>query len=73
MEKLLKSLSVVKIKHDFETIKNNLRAFDNFELCEEDYEFASEIFNICRAKGIQGSNTDFLVCSGVKFLKYVFI
>jgi len=30
---------------------------------KEDYELAAELFNKCRAKGIQGSNTDFLICS----------
>ena len=29
----------------------------------EDYERAAELFNLCRAKGVQGSNTDFLICA----------
>ena len=29
----------------------------------EDYEQAAEFFNICRRNGIQGSNTDFLLCA----------
>jgi predicted nucleic acid-binding protein len=24
---------------------------------------AAQFFNVCRAKGIQGSNTDFLICA----------
>jgi len=28
-----------------------------------DYEEAATFFNRCRAKGIQGSNTDFLICA----------
>ena len=28
----------------------------------KDYELAAEYFNICRSKGVQGSNTDFLIC-----------
>jgi predicted nuclease of predicted toxin-antitoxin system len=28
-----------------------------------DYEEAASFFNHCRAKGIQGSNTDFLICA----------
>jgi hypothetical protein len=31
-----------------------------------DYEKSAEVFNICRAHGVQGSNTDFL-----NFEKYV--
>jgi hypothetical protein len=29
----------------------------------EDYERAVELFNLCLAKGVQGSNTDFLICA----------
>jgi predicted nucleic acid-binding protein len=29
----------------------------------EDYEEAAAFFNRCRAKGVQGSNTDFLICA----------
>ena len=29
----------------------------------EDYVTASKFFNLCRAMGIQGSNTDFLICA----------
>ena len=29
----------------------------------EDYEQAAEFFNTCRSKGLQGSNTDFLICA----------
>jgi predicted nucleic acid-binding protein len=29
----------------------------------EDYELAAEYFNTARNKGIQGSNTDFLICA----------
>jgi predicted nucleic acid-binding protein len=56
-------LSGIKLKKDFELLKNQLRAFDNFNLSEADYELAAELFNQCRSKGIQGSNTDFLICS----------
>ena len=29
----------------------------------EDYELAAEYFNAARKKGIQASNTDFLICA----------
>ena len=28
-----------------------------------DYEKAAEIYNTCRDNGVQGSNTDFLICA----------
>lgn len=28
-----------------------------------DYEKAAEIYNTCRTNGVQGSNTDFLICA----------
>ena len=29
----------------------------------EDYVTAARFYNLCRSKGIQGSNTDFLICA----------
>jgi hypothetical protein len=29
----------------------------------KDYEEAASFFNKCRARGIQGSNTDYLICA----------
>ena len=45
-------------------IKNqiHLRAFPDLEVTTRDYETAAEFFNLCRGKGVQGSNTDFLIC-----------
>ncbi|MEF2276732.1 hypothetical protein V3W47_00360 [Deinococcus sp. YIM 134068] len=28
-----------------------------------EYELAAKFFNLCRSRGIQGSNTDFLICA----------
>jgi hypothetical protein len=33
------------------------------EVATEDFEQAVVIFNRCRQRGIQGSNTDFLICA----------
>jgi predicted nucleic acid-binding protein len=41
----------------------NLRAFPDIALVSDDYEEAAAFFNRCRAKGVQGSNTDFLICA----------
>lgn len=56
-------LSGVKDKKQFDLLRDNLRAFRDIQLTAEDYEDAARFFNTCRAKGVQGSNTDFLICS----------
>lgn len=56
-------LSGVKANEQFVTLRDHLRAFPDIALTSEDYEEAARFFNLCRAKGIQGSNTDFLVCA----------
>ncbi|MCP4568240.1 MAG: PIN domain-containing protein [FCB group bacterium] len=56
-------LSGIKKKSQFLTLKNTLSAFPDLLLVSEDFELAAEYFNILRGKGIQGSNTDFLICS----------
>ena len=56
-------LSGIRKKSQFEQLKSHLRAFPDIELEMEDYECAAEFFNTLRAKGIQGSSTDFLICA----------
>jgi predicted nucleic acid-binding protein len=56
-------LSGVQREQQYETLRRCLRAFPDIALEAEDYEEAASFFNRCRAKGIQGSNTDFLVCA----------
>lgn len=56
-------LSGIKVKAQFELLREHLRAFPDLELDEADYEEAASAFNRCRGKGIQGSNTDFLICA----------
>ena len=56
-------LSGIKIKGQFDLLREHLRAFPDLELDEADYEEAASAFNRCRGKGIQGSNTDFLICA----------
>ena len=43
--------------------KAYFRAFPDLELSSDDYELAAEFFNTCRRRGIQGANTDFLICA----------
>lgn len=56
-------LSANKKKTQFDELRYYLSAFPDLSLQTEDFEKAAEYFNICREKGIQGSNTDFLICS----------
>jgi predicted nucleic acid-binding protein len=56
-------LSGVKAPAQFKKVADALNAFPDEELETEDYVEAARCFNRCRAKGIQGSNTDFLLCA----------
>ena len=56
-------LSGVKNKAQFQKLLHHLGAFPDFELTSRDYETAADCYNICRGKGVQGSNTDFLICA----------
>jgi predicted nucleic acid-binding protein len=56
-------LSGVKAPEQFEKLRERLGAFPDVEVATEDYETAARFCNRCRRKGIQGSNTDFLICA----------
>jgi predicted nucleic acid-binding protein len=56
-------LSGIKAKAQFELLRNHLQSFPDLELESADYEEAAAAFNRCRERGIQGSNTDFLICA----------
>ena len=56
-------LSGIKSKKQFRNLRDHLSAFPDLLLESKDFELAAEHSNISRAKGIQGSNTDFLICS----------
>jgi predicted nucleic acid-binding protein len=56
-------LSGVKTKPQFEQLREHLRAFPDLELESTDYEEAAAFFNRCQERGVQGSNTDFLICA----------
>lgn len=56
-------LSGIKSENQFEELRSYLSAFPDLPLKTPDFEKAAEFFNICRRNGIQGSNTDFLICS----------
>lgn len=56
-------LSGISHPQQFEKLKTYLHAFTDLVLIEQDYELAAQFFNDCKIKGIQGSNTDFLICA----------
>lgn len=56
-------LSGIKQQEQFRSLKSRLRYFQDLPIMNEDYELAAEYFNLCRSKGVQASNTDFLLCS----------
>ena len=56
-------LSGIRQEEQFVNLRSRLRAFPDEQLTSEDYELAAEFFTRCRMQGIQGSNTDFLLCA----------
>jgi len=56
-------LSGIRSHEQFLRLRDSLRAFPDIDTTSEDYERAADLFNLCRSKGIQGSNTDFLICA----------
>ena len=56
-------LSGIRDRSKFETVRDRLRAFPDLEIGTGDYEEAAAYYNRCRAKGIQGSFTDFVICA----------
>ncbi|HNQ78161.1 MAG TPA: PIN domain-containing protein [Acidobacteriota bacterium] len=56
-------LSGVREEKQFRELEARLGAFPDLCLEAEDHVAAARYFNMCRAKGIQGSNTDFLICA----------
>jgi predicted nucleic acid-binding protein len=56
-------LSGIRANDQYKKLRDRLRAFADLPLDESDYEEAAMCLNRCRAKGLQGSNTDFLMCA----------
>ena len=56
-------LSGISDKALFEKLRSALAAYEDTQLGRSVYERAAEFYNICRAKGIQGSAIDFLICA----------
>jgi predicted nucleic acid-binding protein len=56
-------LSGISMPSQFEKLRSELAAFEDVPLSRDHFETAAEFFNKCRKHGIQGSHTDFLICS----------
>jgi predicted nucleic acid-binding protein len=56
-------LSGVRSTEQFRRLRDHLDAFGDLPLTQDDFVVAAECFDQCRARGVQGSNTDFLICA----------
>lgn len=56
-------LSGLRKDAQFKRLEKHLSAFPDLPLTTDDYVMAAQFFNTCRSKGVQGSNTDFLICA----------
>ena len=56
-------LSGIRSEPQFKKLQNHLKSFPDLPILTEDCVTAAQFFNLCRSKGIQGSNTDFLICA----------
>jgi hypothetical protein len=56
-------LSGIRDPIPFNRLKHKLRGFPDIPVRLADYEYAAELYNICRGKGIQGSHVDMLICA----------
>ncbi len=63
-------LSGIKHREQFQKLQIQLQAFPDLPTEATDYELAAEYFNLCRGKGVQGSNTDFLICAAANRRDY---
>ncbi len=53
----------IRSRSQFIKLRKHLEGFPDLPILTEDYTTAAQFFNHCRSKGIQGSNTDFLICA----------
>lgn len=56
-------LSGIRVEAQFKKLAARLESFPDLPIATPDYVLAAKFFNLCRANGLQGSNTDFLICA----------
>ena len=59
-QEILSGISDLK---KFKSLQQSLSIFSDYPVITSDYERAAEFYNLCRSHGIQGSHTDYLICS----------
>jgi predicted nucleic acid-binding protein len=56
-------LSGIRSESQFSKLRKHLESFPDLPILTEDYVAAAQFFNRCRSEGVQGSDTDFLICA----------
>ena len=56
-------LQGIRRSDQFEQVRESLSYFPMLEISRDDYVFAAELFNACRAKGVQAATIDFLIAA----------
>ena len=56
-------LSGIRSESQFSKLRKHLESFPDLPILTDDYFVAAQLFNRCRSVGVQGSNTDFLICA----------
>jgi predicted nucleic acid-binding protein len=56
-------LSGLRDAKQFNTLRATLRAFDDLRIEMVDYESAADLSNKCGRRGVQGTQTDFVICA----------
>ena len=57
------TLSGIRHEEQFQKLRRRLSPFPDTIVSSGEFERAAQISNACRRNGIQGSNTDFLICA----------
>ena len=57
------ALQGLRDQAQFGRLRAALQAFPDRAPAQTEYELAAEFYNTCRSHGVQGSNTDFLICA----------
>ena len=59
-------LSGIRERERFERVRKRLGRFPDLPLTDQHFERAAEFHNTCRSHGVQGSDTDFLICAAAE-------
>ncbi len=60
----------IRSEKTFKYLKDRLTVFPDRNLDSEVFAMAAQFLNLCRGKGIQGSNNDFIICACSVHWKY---